>query len=64
MAETRTCWNCKHGKLCFVFRNVKHATGGVGFLNIDGDSAPGRWRDIFATLAAACSQYSPREEER
>lgn len=59
--EERTCFNCAHSDLCYIFRGVKKAT--IGRMNIDANDAPGRERDIHAALANACLYYAPSIKE-
>lgn len=56
MEENRTCFNCVHLKLCYKYRDI-HAAGAYGF-NIDSNDAPGKWTDIFKSLANACLDFS------
>lgn len=61
---TDTCDNCKHHRLCFLMKSFQDAAReGIGMLNIDGDARPGKYLDIFATLASACTQYTEEEEQ-
>lgn len=58
----RTCFECTHFSLCFLFRRVEQAVSGVLILNIDGNDAPGKLMDIYEALGSACLKFEPRED--
>lgn len=57
MNNQRSCFNCKHFKLCFMRRRIFKATMGVDMFNIDGDAAPKQWTDIIHAVGQACMEY-------
>lgn len=63
-AQDRTCYTCKHFRLCFLRRRVDDAlTEGGGMLNIDDKlAAPKGYTDLFNTLAKMCLAYKFKEE--
>ncbi len=54
--EEKSCFNCKLVSVCFVRRDVTNATQ-VGFLNIDGTILPGKWIDMFKSVANCCFKF-------
>ena len=54
--KERTCFNCTGFDMCYLRHKFSDATFGAQ-LNIDGDSTPGRWIDIFKALANCCPLY-------
>jgi len=56
----RSCYNCVHLKVCYYFRTVVDIKWKF---NIDTDSAPGKWLDIFESIGGACLQYEPEKSE-
>lgn len=54
--DVRSCFNCTQFDMCFIRHNVENAISGVK-LNLDGNSTPGVWADIFMALANCCSKY-------
>lgn len=59
----RTCFECKHFLLCFLRHRIDSALHGINMINIDGDAAPGKWVQIWETLAMICLQFKPKEGE-
>ena len=59
--KDRTCFNCKHFRLCYLRRMVDDAMR-LAPINIDGDAAPCKYLDIFSTLAKLCLEYKFKEE--
>ena len=54
--KERSCFLCKHFKVCFVRNVVTEATSKVK-MNIDGDAAPGKFADIFNAIGNCCLDY-------
>lgn len=61
MNDKRSCFSCKHFKVCFV-RNVVHEATRKVKMNIDGDAAPGKWVDIFIAIGNCCLDYKNDEK--
>jgi hypothetical protein len=57
----RSCFDCRHFSLCFLFHRVEQAVSGVRILNLDGNDAPGTLVDIYKALGSACLEFKPRE---
>lgn len=60
----RTCYTCKHYRLCFLKRKIDDALSGAGNMyNIDDlDAAPKGYLDLFDTLAKMCLEYKFKKE--
>lgn len=58
--DKRSCFLCKHSRMCIIFRNIYDNTGEVR-MNIDGDAAPGKWSDIFDAVGNCCLEYEKNE---
>lgn len=57
----RSCFSCKHNRVCIIFNAVYNSTGKVR-MNIDGDAAPGKWEDIFKAIGNCCLEYESNDE--
>lgn len=62
MDQERTCFNCQHRSVCFVFRDITETTKHFP-VNIDGDSAPGKWTEVFAAMGKCCLKFKLIENE-
>ena len=58
----RTCFNCQHFLLCYLRIRIDEAMR-FAKINIDGDDAPGKWLDMFSTLASICLHFNFKKEE-
>lgn len=57
-----SCFDCNKNMLCFMFRDIQEQVGKSGILNIDGDSRPGNWSDIFKAVGSACKEFERAED--
>ncbi len=64
MTNKRTCFECTHFSLCFLFHRIEQAVSGVRILNLDSNDAPGKLMDIYKALGSACLEFEPREKTK
>lgn len=57
--EGLSCFDCTNFKLCFMRRGFENQIReGISVLNIDGDSRPGTYKDIYYALVSACREFN------
>ena len=60
--KTRTCFNCEgFFWFCSLQVTIENALSQYRFINIDNPDYPSKWKDIFKTLAEACTHYQERK---
>jgi len=53
-----TCFDCKNFELCFFRHGIeKKIRNASGILNIDGDSRPKNYLDIYIAIGSSCLKY-------
>jgi hypothetical protein len=52
----RSCFVCKNRTLCFVFREIMNVTKEIK-VNIDGEDATGKWKQIFDSMGNCCLKF-------
>ena len=60
--KERACYNCMHFPFCFIPHEIDKTIRGVGFLNIDGNAAPGYIVDIFISVGNCCIKFKSNED--
>ena len=54
----RTCFTCSNRPVCFAHRDIMNTTKEM-HVNIDGETAPGKWLDVFTAMGRCCLKYNP-----
>jgi len=52
-----SCFECKNFQLCFLRRKMEDLARSSNMINIDGTKKPGKYVDLFKTLASMCLEY-------
>jgi len=56
MEEKRSCFTCSNHSICHVRITIMAATKEIN-VNIDSDSAPGKWGEVFEAMGNCCLEY-------